>query len=108
MELVVFYLVMIFGWVGAPGEWMAWAWACVLYHTHWSPRVGGRDGPEAFRCWALMDDTVLVEPVLGLRPWLSAFAFEEGAKLLFGPEAINEEKKRKLQRQQPFFSIRVG
>ena len=43
--------------------------------------------------WALMDDTILVEPKLGARPWLSAQAFEEGVKLMMGPEAINEDKK---------------
>ena len=91
--MLLFYLVLTFGWLGSPGEWMVWAWAAILYLQHWSPRLPSREGPERFRAWALMDDTILVEPVLGLRPWLAARAYETGAVKLFGKGGINESKK---------------
>ena len=39
-----------------------------------------------------MDDCVLVEPWVGLRPWISAEVFEEGVKKLLGEKAVNKEK----------------
>ena len=74
---------------------MVWAWAALLHHAHFKPEHPWRDGPERFMAWALMDDTILVEPKLGARPWLSGQAFEEGVKLMMGPEAINEDKRRR-------------
>ena len=59
---------------------MVWAWATQWYHKHFRPNHPEIEGPERFGAWALMDDTVLVEPALGARPWLSAHAFEQGAK----------------------------
>ena len=41
----------------------------------------------------LMDDTILVEPCIGLRPRLSMAWAEQCLRLVFGPEAINEKKK---------------
>ena len=40
-----------------------------------------------------MDDTILVEPGVGLRPQLSMAWAERCLRLVFGPEAINEKKK---------------
>ena len=91
--ITMIFLVLSFGWRGSPGEWMVWAWAALLHHAHFRPEQPWRDGPERFMAWALMDDTILVEPQLGARPWLSGQAFEEGVKLMMGPEAINEDKK---------------
>ena len=41
----------------------------------------------------LMDDKVLLEPLLGTRPWLSMRAAEHCARQLLGPDCINQEKK---------------
>ena len=90
--LTLIFLVLSFGWSGSPGEWMPWALAAVHAHREFRPSQPELEGEERFMGWALMDDTVLVEPWLGSRPWLSARAFEWAAKGLLGKEAINQEK----------------
>ena len=72
--VTVLYLAMTFGWMGAPGEFMAFAWA------------------SAFRSLALMDDSVVIEPDFGLRPQLSMEALEEAIRQTLGPLAINAAK----------------
>eukprot|EP00969_Alexandrium_andersonii_P018911 825555-Alexandrium_andersonii.AAC.1 len=49
-----------------------------------------------------MDDGVLCEPALGVRPWLSEAAYLEGMRRCLGPKALNE-KKDALEGQ---FSVR--
>eukprot|EP00969_Alexandrium_andersonii_P104207 4599286-Alexandrium_andersonii.AAC.1 len=39
-----------------------------------------------------MDDAALVEPQLGLRPWVSMATYGAGARQLLGECAINSEK----------------
>ncbi len=39
-----------------------------------------------------MDDAILIEPLLGLRPWASQVAYEAMATRIFGPSALNLEK----------------
>ena len=90
--LLAIYLVLSFGFNGAPGEWMAWATATKQFHFAHRPAITDRDGPERFQSEILMDDAVLVEPLLGLRPWVSASAYEAGAKLMLGEGAINAQK----------------
>ena len=71
-DTTLVYGFMTFGWRGAPGEYMGFAWVLKLAHgahgpsdTHWElPSV-------AFHSFVLMDDTVLIEPDIGLRPWVS-------------------------------------
>ena len=40
-----------------------------------------------------MTTSILIEPLLGRRPWMAARLAEEGARRVFGPLAINAEKK---------------
>ena len=40
-----------------------------------------------------MDDLVLVEPALGMRPWCSRQLAERAIARLLGPAAVNKEKK---------------
>eukprot|EP00969_Alexandrium_andersonii_P125370 5542292-Alexandrium_andersonii.AAC.1 len=49
-----------------------------------------------------MDDGVLCEPALGVRPWLSEAAYLEGMRRCLGPKALNV-KKDELEGQ---FSVR--
>ena len=90
--VVAIYLVLSFGFFGAPGEWMSWAVATAQYHGHHRPAAAARDGPERFRAEVLMDDAVLVEPLLGHRPWVSAAVYEDGVRQMLGPGSINEAK----------------
>ena len=66
-SLVAIYLSMTFGWVGAPGEFMAFTWVIKLLHgAHVLEDASWHDSTP-FHCFVLMDDTALVEPHLGLR-----------------------------------------
>ena len=47
-----------------------------------------------------MDDLVLVEPALGVRPWISRTAAERAIGKLLGAAAVNQEKKE----QEGYFS----
>lgn len=91
-DLTVLYLVSSFGFSGSPGEWTMWGRATEEYHRAHAPSQSRRDGAAGFDCKILVDDAILVEPVLGLRPWVSAHCYEQGVKLTLGPEAINAEK----------------
>ena len=71
-DVTVMYRVMNFGWVGAPGEWMAWAWALKFWFEEHAPEDPDLNDTIPFHVFILMDDPVLVEPDIGLRPWLSA------------------------------------
>eukprot|EP00971_Amphidinium_carterae_P215622 4280033-Amphidinium_carterae.1 len=71
---------------------MAWALACTQYHRSFSPSQPRWNGPQRFWSHMLMDDSVLIEPVIGERAALSAQAYEQGVRTLLGPSSINEEK----------------
>ena len=92
LNMLLVYLVLSFGWSGSPGEWTPWAWGIIQYFENFRPRDPRRDGPERFKAWALVDDCVMVEPLLGLRPWLAGALYEEGARRMLGPDAINHPK----------------
>ena len=91
--LTLIFLVLSFGWSGSPGEFTPFAKATVLYHRGHKPSNPRRDGTIAFRGKMLVDDAVLMEPLLGIRPYISEATYERGAALIFGRGAINEEKK---------------
>ena len=40
-----------------------------------------------------MDDTVVLEPLVGVRPWASTTALEQAMTRVWGKEAVNPEKK---------------
>ncbi|OLP75601.1 hypothetical protein AK812_SmicGene44576 [Symbiodinium microadriaticum] len=45
-----------------------------------------------FESRILVDDNVLVEPLVGLRPWVASEVYELGVKTLLGDAAVNQEK----------------
>ena len=92
-SVVAIFLVLTFGWIGSPGEYMAYGWGIKeLFEAHGPQDPQWNDAP-AFHCDFLMDDDILVEPLIGLRPWQSASTLEWSACKLFGQGAINESKK---------------
>ena len=91
-EMMVIYLVSSFGFSGAPGEWTAFGRATEEYHRAHCPGNPRRDGGAGFDAKILVDDMVLVEPCLGLRPWVSSGCYDEGVRLMLGQDAVNEEK----------------
>ncbi|CAE7767408.1 unnamed protein product [Symbiodinium sp. CCMP2592] len=62
------YTAMTFGWTGAPGSFMGFAWGVKLLHSSHTPTQPLWHDTTAFKSLMLMDDAVVIEPALGLRP----------------------------------------
>ena len=91
-SLVAIYLSMTFGWVGAPGEFMAFTW--VIKKLHAAHRLADRSWHDVvpFHSFFLMDDQALVEPHLGLRAPVSVALAEASTQKVLGAQAINALK----------------
>eukprot|EP00971_Amphidinium_carterae_P351723 6492252-Amphidinium_carterae.2 len=85
-------MVMSFGFSGAPGEWAPWGLASAMLHRSYVPENPEVEGPWAFHSHILVDDAVLVEPMIGARAQLSADCYEKNTRALLGEGAINLEK----------------
>ena len=92
--VTIIYNTLTFGWTGAPGEFMLYAWLAKLAHMKYCPEQAAWNDEVPFRSLVLMDDTVLIEPDIGLRPWLSVKASELCTKAALGPDTINPEKDK--------------
>ena len=92
--ITVLYLVSSFGFSGSPGEWTAWGRATEEYHRGFRPGRSRRDLSVGFDAKVLVDDCVLVEPYVGLRPWVSAEVYEDGVRTMLGSAAVNKEKDK--------------
>ena len=86
------FLVSSFGFSGSPGEWTAWGRGTEELHRCFCPQEGRRDGSLHFDGKILVDDMVLVEPCVGLRPWVSSETYEWAVRQLLGSHAINAAK----------------
>ena len=65
VNLLALYLVLVFGFLGAPGEWVVWAWTLArAFNSHAPEDPDWKDDPLFF-CHFLVDDQFLVEPDLG-------------------------------------------
>ena len=93
-SFLALYLVLTFGFVGAPGEWMIFAWNCKLFHEAWRPEDARWSSPTPFHNLFLMDDAILVEPRLGHRALTSRVIAEEGIQTALGEGALNLKKDR--------------
>eukprot|EP00435_Cladocopium_sp_Y103_P071083 s29_g36.t1 len=91
-EVTVIYFISSFGFSGSPGEWCMWGRATEEYHRGHRPTKGRRDMTDGFDAKVLVDDCILVEPWVGLRPRVSAEVFEDGVTKLLGSQAVNKEK----------------
>ena len=90
--ITIVYNSLTFGWCGAPGEYMLFAWvAKQALHSH-RPQRPEWHGATPFQSFVLMDDTVLIEPLLGVRPWIASATAEECTRNTLGPATLNEEK----------------
>ena len=90
--ITVLYNSLTFGWTGAPGEYMLFAWLIKSAHSRMYPSDGSWSDTPPFRALVLMDDAVLIEPQTGLRPWMSVEAMEACTKAALGPGSINAAK----------------
>ena len=68
------------------GEWMAWA--LKRYTEAHKPGDAHYNDTVGYHTYILMDDGVLVEPRLGIRPWAASATFEKGLRILLGREAL--------------------
>ena len=92
-KVIMIHLCMVFGWSGAPGEYMIFAWAAQKLHESYRPALPAVNDTVNFSSRWLMDDAVILEPAVGLRPWISAECLEESMRAVWGGEAINDDKK---------------
>eukprot|EP00438_Fugacium_kawagutii_P035674 Skav231659 [mRNA] locus=scaffold823:44885:57127:- [translate_table: standard] len=91
-NITVLYNSLTFGWTGAPGEYMLFAWLIKSGHSMFHPPDPEWNDGVAFQSLVLMDDAVLIEPKVGLRPWLSVQTMETCTKKALGPGSINAAK----------------
>eukprot|EP00438_Fugacium_kawagutii_P016374 Skav203835 [mRNA] locus=scaffold4932:42892:55316:- [translate_table: standard] len=91
-NITVVYNSLTFGWVGAPGEYMLFAWVLKLGHSAFCPPDAEWNDATCFQSLVLMDDAVLIEPKVGIRPWLSVKTMEVCTQAALGPGAINAAK----------------
>ena len=94
VEMTILYLISSFGFSGSPGEWAIWGRATEEYHRAHCPERPRRDLTYGFESKILVDDNILVEPWVGLRPWVSAENYEEGVRLMLGEAAVNADKDK--------------
>jgi len=90
--LITVYMVLTFGWTGAPGEWMAWAWLVKILHSRWGPRDPEWEDVVAFHSQFLMDDQIIIEPDLGTRAQQSVECADACTTRVLGPGSRNREK----------------
>ena len=110
-NLTVIYLVSSFGFSGSPGEWTVWGRATEEVHRGLKPLESRRDGEVHFCGKILVDDMVLVEPVIGPRPWVSSEAYEWAVTQLLGEKAINKLKDAEegcFSRQQTVWGLTIN
>eukprot|EP00435_Cladocopium_sp_Y103_P035201 s1779_g9.t1 len=91
-SITVLYNSLTFGWTGAPGEYMLFAWLIKLGHSMFHPPDTSWNDSAAFQSLVLMDDAVLIEPKIGLRPWMSVQTMETCTRKALGDGAINVAK----------------
>jgi len=91
--ITVINLAMGFGFNGGPGEWMPWETGIKQAHESHGPTEERRDGSERFASEGLMDDGVCVEPLIGLRPWVSGACYLDVMQHILGPESLNRAKE---------------
>ena len=89
--LIILSLAMPFGWVGSPGEFVAWS-AARAHHGSFRPMEPKFNDVVPFESKWLMDDGVVVEPMVGNRVFDSLAVLDETMQLVWGPEGVNVEK----------------
>ena len=79
--VIIVSMVMPFGWVGAPGEFVAWSMAAQCHHRSFPPKPSWNDIVPYESKW-LMDDGVVLEPLVGNRVWHSLQCLDETMRLV--------------------------
>ena len=92
--ITIVYGFLTFGWCGAPGEYMHFAWVIKMAHESFAPENSAWEDVVPFHSFVLMDDTVLIEPDIGLRPEVSVALTERITKKALGERSINQSKDK--------------
>ena len=92
LGVLILSLVMVFGWVGAPGEFVIWATAAQKHHGSFRPCHPQFNDVVPYTSRWLMDDGVVVEPLVGNRIQRSLSAMDAAMVSVWGPGAINLDK----------------
>ena len=69
-----------------------WAVASKIMHSSFRPYRAPHNGWHAFSSYFLVDDQVLVDVLMGNRPWENARCSVFCNRTVFVPESINEVK----------------
>ena len=92
LPVVIISLVMPFGWVGAPGEFVAWSAAAKAHHGSFHPPDPWFNHVVSYESKWLMDDGVVLEPLVGNRVFHSLACLDRTMIAVWGPEGVNVEK----------------
>ena len=92
LGIVVISLVMPFGWLGAPGEFVAWSSAAKAHHGSFSPPQPEFNDVVSYDSKWLMDDGVVLEPLVGNRVYHSLACLDRTMVAVWGKEGVNVEK----------------
>ena len=92
LGVVIISLVMPFGWVGAPGEFVAWSAAAKAHHGSFHPPDPWFNDEVSYDSKWLMDDGVVLEPLVGNRVFHSLACLDQTMVAIWGPEGVNVEK----------------
>ena len=92
VNLMALYLVLVFGWLGSPGEWVVWSWGLSAAFGSHGPANPDWHDMSAFFCHFLVDDQVLVEADLGRRRWMAGRLADRLCRWLLGPASVNADK----------------
>ena len=77
---------------GAPGEFVAWSMAAQAHHRAFAPPCPEWKAIVPHESKWLMDDGVVLEPLIGNRVHHSLTCLGETMRLVWGPEGVNAEK----------------
>ena len=91
-DIIVGYLVLPFGWAGAPGAIASIAEISTRYHNLLSPANELWAGGNIFRIHLFAGDGIPIEPMLASRLEQSASTWEKGIFMAIGNGALNEDK----------------
>ena len=87
-RIIMVSMVMPFGWVGAPEEFVAWSMAAQCHHRSFAPPDPSWNDIVPYESKWLMDDGV-VEPLVGNRVWHFLQCLDETMRLVWDPEPVS-------------------
>ena len=91
-RVIMIHTCMVFGWSGSPGEYMSFSWGAKRCHERRRPPAAAQNDTVGWTSKWLMDDAVILEPAVGLRPWLSAGDLDTAIRRTWGADALNLDK----------------